>query len=68
MKNTRPPRIYLGPANTSNIFKELETSLRNVGLNADFIPWSSNHHSFYEKSKSEFKIFNKPPFKIKLSR
>lgn len=57
-------RIYLGPANTSNVFKELEKSLRIVGLKADFIPWSSSQHEFYNKNEKTFQLFDKPPFKI----
>jgi hypothetical protein len=57
-------KIYIGPANTSNIFKELQVCLRSIGLNADFIPWSTNHHEFYKKNNREFKLIDPPPFKF----
>ena len=55
-------RIYIGPANTANFFQEMEVALRNVGLKADFIPWSTSQHSFYNKTKKTFRLFNNPTF------
>ena len=60
MKN----RVYIGPANTSDVSRSLQKCLRSVGLNADFIPWSNQQHSFYQKSTVVFKVFQNTSFKI----
>ena len=57
-------KIYLGPANTANIFQEMEKALRKVGLKADFVPWSTSQHSFYHLTSKTFKLFNNPTFKL----
>lgn len=51
-------RIYIGPENTAGVAQDLEMCLRNVGLDARFIPWSTGHHRFFKKSAKEFQLIS----------
>jgi glycosyltransferase involved in cell wall biosynthesis len=51
-------KVYLGPANTAGVFLDIQKSLRSVGVEADFIPWSSGKHSFYNHIGKQFSLLN----------